>query len=354
MGMFGDLLQLSTYGESHGLAYGGILSGFPAGIVLDLEAVQYQLNRRRPGQSSIVTQRQEVDEVEFLSGIFEGKSTGAPIGFQVLNKNFRSKDYDYQLDTFRPSHADLAYHLKYGIRDPRGGGRASARETLNWVIAGALARQLIPDVEIYAWVSSVGDLSLDRPYQTLDFSKIDTNDVRCPDLDLANKMKDYILKAKKEGDTLGGTITCLLKDVPAGLGEPVFDKLQARLAYAMLSINACKGFEYGSGFGGTKMKGSEHNDHFNSDGTTRTNLSGGIQGGISNGEDIYFKLAFKPVATLLQPQQYWHREGRLVDTHGRGRHDPCVLPRAVPIVENLAAFVLADALLKYNARRNTY
>lgn len=344
-GVLGNYLTLSTFGESHGEAYGGILMNFPAGIVLDLEFIQNQLDRRKPGQSKIVTQRKEDDKVKFLSGIFGGKTTGTPIGFVVENTNQRSNDYNHIAGAYRPSHADFTYDQKFGFRDHRGGGKSSARETLNWVVAGALAKHLIPNIEIYAYVSSVGDLVCDKDYQDLDLTKIDDNIVRCPDEELAEKMIDKINAVRKEGNTIGGTITCVVKNVPRGLGEPVFHKLHAELGKAMLNINACKGFEYGSGFEGTKMLGSEHNDIFNADGTTQTNHSGGIQGGISNGMDIVFRVAFKPVATILRLQQSIDKDGNIVSIEGKGRHDPCVLPRAVPVVEALTAFVLADMWL---------
>jgi chorismate synthase len=283
--------------------------------------------------------------VEFLSGIFEGKTTGTSIGFQIRNTNQRSKDYSHNVDVYRPSHADYTYDQKYGIRDHRGGGRSSARETANWIVGGALAKQLLKEVQVTAFTSSVGTIFMDKPYQDLDFSKIESNMVRCPDPETAEKMIDKITEIKKEGDTIGGTITCVLQNVPRGLGEPIFDKLHARLGQAMLSLNAVKGFEYGSGFCGAEMKGSEHNDLFNKDGSTKTNLSGGIQGGISNGMDIYFRVAFKPVATLIQKQDTIDSKGNEVEMMGKGRHDPCVVPRAVPIVEALAAMVLADFYL---------
>jgi len=347
---FGTLFKLTTFGESHGAAIGGIIDGCPAGLTLDLEAVQAALNRRKPGQSKIVTQRKEADEVVFLSGIFEGKTTGTPIGFHIKNTNQKSKDYSHNADVFRPSHADFTYTKKYGLRDYRGGGRSSARETANWVVGGAIAKQLLKDISIQAYTSSVGDLFLEKPYQALDLSKVDTNIVRCPDTAMAQQMISKIEAVKKQGDTLGGTITCVIENVPIGLGEPVFNKLHAALGQAMLSINAVKGFEYGSGFCGAKMKGSEHNDLFNADGTTQTNLSGGIQGGISNGMPIYFRVAFKPVATILQKQETIDSKGNKVIMQGKGRHDPCVVPRAVPIVEALAALVLADFYLLNKAR----
>lgn len=342
---FGKLFRLTTFGESHGAAIGGVIDGCPPGITLDMDAVQRDLDRRKPGQSSIVSQRKEDDKVEFLSGIFEGKTTGAPIGFIVKNTNQKPQDYSHIKDIYRPSHADYTYDKKYGIRDYRGGGRSSARETISRVVGGAIAKQLMPEVKINAFVSSVGEIFIDKPYQVLDFSLTESNAVRCPDPSTAEKMEAYIKEIRKEGDTVGGTITCVLQNVPAGLGEPVFDKLHAELGKAMLSINAVKGFEYGSGFCGAKMKGSEHNDLFNPDGSTKSNLSGGIQGGISNGMDIYFRVAFKPVATLMQKQQTIDSNGNEVAMQGKGRHDPCVVPRAVPIVEAMAGLVLADFLL---------
>lgn len=342
---YGTLYRLTTFGESHGAAIGGVIDGCPPGIELNTDAIQYELNRRKPGQSAIVTQRKEPDEVQFLSGIFEGKTTGAPIGFIVPNTNQKSQDYSHIKDVYRPSHADYTYDKKYGVRDYRGGGRSSARETISRVVGGAIAKQMLPDITINAYTSSVGDIALNTPYQDLDFNLIESNAVRCPDTALAEKMEDYIKDIRKQGDTVGGTVTCVIKNVPAGLGEPVFDKLHAELGKAMLSINAVKGFEYGSGFEGSKMKGSEHNDLFNADGSTKTNLSGGIQGGISNGMDIYFKVAFKPVATIMQAQETIDSHGNVTEMHGKGRHDPCVVPRAVPIVEAMAALVLADFYL---------
>lgn len=349
--VLGNFLTLSSFGESHGEAYGGIITNFPAGLEIDLEKVQLELDRRKPGQSAIVTQRKESDTVRFLSGIFDGKSTGTPIGFIVENENQRSKDYDHIAQAYRPSHADYTYDQKFGIRDYRGGGKSSARETLNWVVAGALAKQFLPEIEINAYVSSVGEIFCEKPYQDLDFSKTESNIVRCPDKETAEKMIERIKEIKKEGNTIGGTVTCVIKNVPTGLGEPIFNKLHAELGKAMLNINACKGFEYGSGFCGAKMTGKEHNDLFNQDGTTKTNLSGGIQGGISNGMDIYFRVAFKPVATILRPQESINKDGETVTVEGKGRHDPCVVPRAVPIVESLAAFVLADMYLINKTRK---
>lgn len=349
MNTIGRLFRLTTFGESHGECIGGIIDGCPSGIPLDFEQIQEELNRRKPGQSKIVTQRKESDRVQFLSGIYQGKTTGTPIAFQIKNENQRTEDYSHIENTFRPSHADYTYFKKYGIRDARGGGRSSARETANWVVAGAIAKQILKDIRISAYVSSVGDLFLEKPYQLLDFSKIESNEVRCPDEEVAKQMIKKIQQIRKEGDTIGGTVTCVIQNVLTGWGEPIFDKLHARLGQAMLSINAVKGFEYGSGFCGAKMRGSEHNDLFNADGTTQTNLSGGIQGGISNGMDIYFRLAFKPVATLMQAQEALNEKGEIIDMKGKGRHDACVVPRAVPIVEALAAMVLLDFKLLHNS-----
>lgn len=342
---FGKVFQLTTFGESHGAAIGGVIDGCPSGIELDLQAIQKDLNRRKPGQSAIVTQRKEPDEVQFFSGIFEGKTTGVPIGFAIFNTNQKSRDYDHIKDQYRPSHADKVYDDKYGVRDYRGGGRSSARETASRVVAGAIAKQFLPDVKFTAFVSSVGDIKLDKPYHNLDFDFIEQNPVRCPDPEKAAEMEDYIKKIRKEGDTVGGVITGVIQNVPIGLGEPVFDKLHAELGKAMLSINAVKGFEYGSGFEGAQKRGSDHNDLYNTDGTTKTNNAGGIQGGISNGMDIYFNVAFKPVATIMQSQKTINNKGEQVDMQGKGRHDPCVVPRAVPIVEAMAALVLADFTL---------
>ena len=342
---YGTLFRLTTFGESHGEALGGIIDGCPAGIAIDLDAVATEMSRRKPGQSAIVSQRDESDNVQFLSGIFDGRTTGTPIGFTIANNNHKTSDYDHLRDKFRPSHADFVYQQKYGVRDYRGGGRSSARETACRVVAGAIAKQILGPIKINAFVSSVGDIFIDKPYQQLDFSKIESNAVRCPDDDTATKMEAHIREIRKEGDTIGGTITCVVQNVPVGLGEPVFDKLHAELGKAMLSINAVKGFEYGSGFCGARMKGSEHNDLYNADGSTQSNLSGGIQGGISNGMDIYFRVAFKPVATIMQRQKTLNDNNEIVDLEGRGRHDPCVVPRAVPIVEAMAALVLADFYL---------
>ncbi|MDG1761430.1 MAG: chorismate synthase [Flavobacteriaceae bacterium] len=342
---YGKLFKLITFGESHGSALGGVIDGCPSGITLDFEAIQNEMNRRKPGQSSIVTQRKEPDEVTFYSGIFEGQTTGTPIGFAIHNTNQKSKDYSHIKETYRPSHADYVYDQKYGVRDYRGGGRSSARETSCRVVAGAIAKQMMPEITFNAFVSGVGPIKLDKDYQSLDFSNIEKNPVRCPDLEAAVEMENYIKQIRKEGDTVGGIVTCVIQNVHVGLGEPVFDKLHAELGKAMLSINAVKGFEYGSGFEGSKMKGSDHNDPYNSDGTTQSNRSGGIQGGISNGMDIYFNVAFKPVATIMQKQETITKDGQKVEMQGKGRHDPCVVPRAVPIVEAMAALVLADFFL---------
>jgi chorismate synthase len=342
---FGSLFRLTTFGESHGKGLGGIIDGCPAGIVLDLEAIQAELARRRPGQSAIVTQRKEPDQVEFFSGLFEGRTTGTPIGFTIENTNQKSRDYSHISDSYRPSHADYVYDKKYGLRDYRGGGRSSARETVCRVVAGAIAKQLLKEVQFDAYVSQVGELQLQLSHNELDLSLTESNAVRCPDPQMAQQMEAYIREVRKEGDTVGGVVSCVIRNVPIGLGEPVFDKLHASLGKAMLSINAVKGFEYGSGFEGVRMKGSQHNDAFNPDGSTKSNFSGGIQGGISNGMDIYFRVAFKPVATLLQTYETIDSEGSAVTVQGKGRHDPCVVPRAVPIVEAMAALVLADMFL---------
>ncbi|WP_224490420.1 chorismate synthase [Robertkochia flava] len=342
---FGNLFKVSTFGESHGEALGGVVDGCPAGITLDTAKIQAELERRRPGQSAIVTQRKEPDHLRILSGVFEGKTTGTPIGFIIENTNQRSGDYSHIKDQYRPSHADKVYDEKYGFRDYRGGGRSSARETASRVVAGAIAKQFLEGVNIQAYVSSVGPLHLNVPYAELDLPAAEKNPVRCPDATMAAEMEAYIREIRKAGDTVGGVITCVVQGLPAGLGEPAFDKLHADLGKAMLSINAVKGFEYGSGFEGAAMKGSEHNDLYNPDGTTKTNFSGGIQGGISNGMDIYFRVAFKPVATIMQKQETIDSAGNPVEMQGKGRHDPCVVPRAVPIVEAMAALVLADHML---------
>ena len=350
MNEFGIIYRLTSFGESHGAAVGGVVDGMPAGITIDVDEVQRQLNRRRPGQSAIVTQRNEKDRVRFLSGIFEGVTTGTPIGFVVENEDHHSNDYSNIRDVFRPSHADYTYTSKYGIRDYRGGGRSSARETIARVVAGALAMQALGQigVTVTAYTSQVGNIALDNDYRHYDLSTIENNDVRCPDADAAARMHELIRQVQADGDTIGGTVTCVVKGVPVGLGEPVFDKLHARLAYAMMSINAAKGFDYGMGFDGVGNRGSQMNDAFIcTDGhiSTTTNRSGGIQGGISNGEDIYFRVAFKPVATLLRDVETIDKDGRATTLHARGRHDPCVLPRAVPIVEAMAAMTIFDMYL---------
>ena len=343
---FGKSFTLTTFGESHGPALGGVIDGCPAGVPVDINTIQKDLDRRRPGQSAIVTQRKEPDTVEIYSGVFEGKSTGTPIGFVIYNTNQKSKDYTHIKDSYRPSHADYVYDQKYGFRDYRGGGRSSARETAARVVAGSIAKQLIAPIEIQAFVSKVGELSLPNPGAISDFSYIEQNPVRCPDAEMAAEMETYIKQVRKDGDTVGGVVTCIAKNVPVGLGEPVFDKLHAVLGQAMLSINAVKGFEYGSGFAGASLRGSAHNDLYNEDGSTKTNNSGGVQGGISNGMDIYFNVAFKPVATIMQSQETIDNKGETVTMEGKGRHDPCVVPRAVPIVEAMTALVLADFTLQ--------
>ena len=343
---FGNIFKVTTFGESHGPALGGVIDGCPPGITLDLKLIENEMQRRKPGQSSIVTQRKEEDTVTFYSGIFEGKTTGTPIGFLIHNKDQKSKDYSHIKETYRPSHADYVYDKKYGHRDYRGGGRSSARETACRVVAGAIAKQIIKEIKITAFVSSVGEIKVDKDYKSLDFSNIENNPVRCADPDAAIVMEKYIKEIRKEGDTVGGIVTCVIENCPIGIGEPVFDKLHAELGKAMLSINAVKGFEFGSGFNGTKLKGSEHNDSFESNGTTKTNNSGGIQGGISNGMDIYFSVAFKPVATIMKSQKTIDSDNNEVEMSGKGRHDPCVVPRAVPIVESMTAIILLDFYLR--------
>ena len=348
---FGHQFTLTTFGESHGAAIGGVVDGMPAGIDIDLDFIQSELNRRRPGQSAITTSRQEADRVELLSGVFEGKSTGCPIGFIVRNENQHSQDYENLRTVFRPSHADFTYFTKYGIRDHRGGGRSSARITISRVVAGALAKLALRQlgISVQAYTSQVGDIALSRDYRQYDLALTESNAVRCPDPKKAAEMERLIAEVKAEGDTIGGIITCVVKGCPVGLGEPEFGKLHAELGAAMLSINAVKGFEYGDGFESATRRGSEVNDRFATNDekaiTTLTNHSGGIQGGISNGQDIYFRVAFKPVATLLQPQQTVDLEGNETTLTARGRHDPCVLPRAVPVVEAMAAMTIFDAYL---------
>lgn len=348
---FGNILKLTTFGESHGLAIGGIIDGFPANVKIDTSLVQAELNRRRPGQSDITTPRKESDTIEFLSGLYEGKSTGTPIAFSVRNQNQHSQDYAEMKSIFRPSHADFTYTEKYGIRDYRGGGRSSARETISRVVGGALSKQFLAEIGItvVAYTSQVGDVKVEKKYTELDLTQIETNKVRCPDAETATRMEELILSVKNEGDTIGGIITCVIKGCPVGLGEPVFGKLHSRLASAMMSINAAKGFEYGMGFEGCCKRGSQMNDIFKVEGgkvRTITNNSGGIQGGISNGEDIYFRVAFKPIPTLLREQNTINDKAEAVLLKAKGRHDPCVLPRAVPIVEAMAAMVIMDSILE--------
>ncbi len=349
---FGQIFRITTFGESHGPAIGVVIDGFPAGMELDLGFVQKELDRRRPGQSAIVTQRQEADRVELLSGVFDGKTTGMPLALLIRNEDAKSKDYSHIADKYRPSHADFTYQAKYGFRDYRGGGRSSARETAARVAAGAVAKQFLATkgINITAWVSRVGEITLDKSYEELDFSNIEATPVRCPELVVAEQMEHLIREVRKAGDTIGGIVSCVVQGCPSGLGEPVFDRLHADLGKAMLSINACKGFEIGSGFAGVTMRGSQHNDLFFTDENgqvrTRTNHSGGVQGGISNGMDIPFRVAFKPVATIVQIQESVNEAGEAVQVEGKGRHDPCVLPRAVPIVEAMAALVLADHFLR--------
>ncbi|MBR5813245.1 MAG: chorismate synthase [Bacteroidaceae bacterium] len=355
MNSFGQLLRLTTFGESHGVAIGGVVDGFPAGVVIDEDFIRREMQRRRPGQSAITTQRNEQDEVKFLSGIFEGRSTGTPIAFIIENSNNRSNDYDNLREAFRPSHADYVYDRKYGVRDHRGGGRSSARETAVRVCAGALAKLALNrlGISVQAYTSQVGDIVLDGDYTRYDLSTAETNAVRCPDSDKASEMEQLIMEVKRDGDTVGGVVSCVVTGAPVGLGEPLYDKLTSSLAHAMLSINAAKGFDYGNGFAAAAGRGSQQNDIFyNSNGSiaTRTNNSGGIQGGISNGSDIYFRVAFKPVATLLKEQSTVTREGEETTLLAKGRHDPCVVPRAVPVVEAMAALVVLDHYLLARAK----
>ena len=351
---FGNIFTLTTFGESHGEAIGGVVDGMPAGIDIDLDFIQQELDRRRPGQSKLTTSRKEADRVELLSGVFEGKSTGSPIGFIVRNANQHSQDYDNLRHLFRPSHADFTYQEKYGIRDHRGGGRSSARITISRCVGGALAKLVLRQmgITIQAYTSQVGDIALDKDYHRYDLSLTETNAVRCPDPEKAQAMEALITQVKAEGDTIGGIITCVIQGCPTGVGEPEFDKLHAALGHAMLSINAVKGFEYGAGFDGVTARGSQQNDVFiNENGriTTRTNNSGGIQGGISNGQDIYFRVAFKPVATILTEQETVDKDGQRTTFTAQGRHDPCVLPRAVPVVEAMAAMTILDQIFLKNA-----
>ncbi len=349
MNTLGHNFRITSFGESHGSGIGIVIDGCPAGVVLDMAFIQSELDRRKPGQSRITTQRKEADEFHIHSGVFDGTTTGHPIMIFIPNEDQKSKDYSHIKDQFRPSHADYTYQEKYGIRDYRGGGRSSARVTAGWVAAGAIAKLALKDVRINAYVSQVGDLRLDDDYTQFDFTEIEKNAVRCPDPVMAQRMFDLIDGVRKEGDTIGGVVTCVIRNVPVGIGEPLFSKLHAELGKAMLSINAVKGFEYGSGFAGAAMCGSEHNDEMINDGgnvKSTTNHSGGIQGGISNGEDIYFRVAFKPVATIMKDQASVDKDGNEVTVSGKGRHDPCVVPRAVPIVEALTACVLLDFMKK--------
>lgn len=346
---FGNFFKLTSFGESHGKAVGGVIEGVMPGLDIDLDFIQHELNRRRPGQSAITTPRDEKDKVEILSGILDGKATGTPIGFVIWNADQRSKDYGNIKDVYRPSHADYTYQQKYGIRDHRGGGRSSARETIARVVAGAIAKLILKKygVEINAYTSQVGSIKLEKSYAEMDLSKAETNIVRCPDEEVAEKMIEYIDQVRQDKDSVGGVITCVVKNSPVGLGEPVFDKFHARMGKAMLGINAVKGFEYGMGFKATEMKGSEHNDEFVMEGDevrTKTNRSGGVQGGITNGEDIYMNVAFKPIATILKEQNTVNKQGEEIVSTVKGRHDPCVLPRAVPIVEAMAAMVMVDMI----------
>ena len=359
MNSIGNILRLTTFGESHGVAIGGVLDGYPAGVLIDEEFVRSEMKRRRPGQSAITTSRNEADEVQFLSGIFEGRSTGAPIAFTIMNSNNRSADYENLRDAFRPSHADYVYDCKYGVRDHRGGGRSSARETAVRVCAGALAKLALTQlgIDIKAFTSQVGEIALPGGYEAYDLSLAESNAVRCPDASVAASMEQLILEVKRAGDTVGGIVTCVVKGAPVGLGEPLYDKLSASLASAMMSINAAKGFEYGNGFAAAAGRGSQQNDIFYNDGgriATRTNNSGGIQGGISNGNDICFRVAFKPVATLLMEQPTVTKGGEETVLLARGRHDPCVVPRAVPVVEAMAALVVLDHYLLDRAARGLF
>lgn len=347
----GKNFRLMSFGESHGVAVGGVIEGCPPGVEISVEEIQNELNRRKPGQSDVSTPRKEDDEVEILSGIFEGKSTGMPIGFMVRNHNQNSKDYNHLKDLYRPSHADFTWEKKYGIRDYRGGGRSSAREHIARVVAGAVAKQVLAGygISICAYTSQVGTVILPWSYREIDLDKTEDNIVRCPDAETADKMIALIREVRDEGDSIGGVVSCVIKGMPVGLGEPVFDRFQARLAHAMLSINATKGFEYGTGFEAASMRGSEHNDPFvmkEGNIRTETNRSGGIQGGVTNGEEVYFRVAFKPVATIMKRQDTVSREGEEVELEAHGRHDPCVIPRAVPVVEAMAAVVILDMLLE--------
>ena len=345
---FGKIYRLTTFGESHGKAIGGVIDGVPSNVAIDLEQIQAELDKRKPGQSSIVTQRKESDTVEILSGIFEGKTTGTPIGFIIPNEDQKSKDYEDIKDIYRPSHADYTYAKKYGNRDYRGGGRSSARETASRVVGGAIAKQILAEkgIDIVAYVDQVGSICINGE---VDYNEVENNIVRCPNAATAKEMETFIKKVKKSGDTVGGSIVCEVNHIPPGIGEPVFDKFHAELGKAMLSINAVKGFEYGSGFSCVEMQGSEHNDLFNEDGSTQSNYSGGIQGGVSNGMPITMRIAFKPVATIMQEQKTLNSKDEIVKMEGKGRHDPCVVPRAVVIVEAMAAMVVLDMMMRNQA-----
>lgn len=348
----GHILRLTTFGESHGEIIGGILDGMPAGLTIDLESIRAQMIRRRPGQSELTTSRKEKDEFKLLSGILNNVSTGHSIGFQIENQDVKSEDYEHVEVNFRPSHSDFSYYHKYGIRDHRGGGRSSARETANWVLAGAIAKHIIPSIQINSFVSSIGNIDYVYDENKIDFTKIESNPTRCPDSKTAESMMQLVKRMKDEGDSVGGVITTIIQNVPIGLGEPIFQKLEAELAHSMLSINACKGFEIGSGFAGGKMKGSEHNDIFIEGGKTTTNFSGGVQGGISNGMNIVFRTAFKPTSSILKSQDSINTDNQKIVLEGKGRHDPCVVPRAVPIVDAMASLVLADMTLLAQTRKN--
>lgn len=347
----GTMFRLTSFGESHGEGLGGIIDGMPSGVAVDMDFIQHELDRRKPGQSAITTQRKEGDRIEILSGVFEGLTTGTPLAFLIRNENQKSKDYGHIKDVYRPSHADYTYDKKYGVRDYRGGGRSSARETIARVVAGAFAKLYLQQkgINFTGFVTQIGHLKLSENYKNYDLSLAEENIVRCPDPKLATEMENFVKEVRKDGDTVGGAIQCVISGIPVGLGEPVFDKLHADLAKSMLSINAVKGFEYGSGFDAVNMRGSAHNDQFNQDFSTQSNFSGGIQGGISNGEDVYFNVAFKPVATLIQKSTTVNTQGELVEMEGKGRHDPCVVPRAVVIVEAMAAITIMDHFLRAEA-----
>jgi chorismate synthase len=347
----GKLLRFTTFGESHGSRIGGIVDGFPAGIPIDMELIQFQLSRRKPGQSALTSPRSESDEVEILSGVFDGISTGAPIGFQIVNKDKKSGDYDHLKEVYRPSHADFTYAKKYGIRDHRGGGRSSARETANWVVCGSLARHLLHDIKIHSYVEQIGPIICPHPWEELDLRSVDQYATRCPDLETSNRMTDWIEKMKEERDSTGGVIRCVVTGLEVGLGEPIFGKVQARLGEALFSLNAVKGVEFGTGFQAAAMRGSEHNDVWKKDKSMKSNHAGGILGGITTGEPLHFRLAFKPTATIGKAQTALNQKNETITLEAQGRHDPCVVPRAVPIVDALTAFVLADLMLENKTRR---